>query len=164
MKLEELLDNDLFVFDLDRTIWECYNKYNRSIWAKQLLYPYKKLNDDLIEDDVLSQCILQPNIRDILKYLKENRKDVAFLSCGASLRNEFQPSIEMLKLFNIYYEFNAFRTLEYKTFSKYEFLQKLTNRKIVIFDDDVEVTESCKQLKDAIAINRYSFKGWKELL
>jgi len=74
MKLEELLDNDLFVFDLDRTIWECYNKYNRSIWAKQLLYPYKKLNDDLIEDDVLSQCILQPNIRDILKYLKENKE------------------------------------------------------------------------------------------
>src|SRR3990167_8735131 len=112
MKLEELLDNDLFVFDLDRTIWECYNKYNRSIWAKQLLYPYKKLNDDLIEDDVLSQCILQPNIRDILKYLKENRKDVAFLSCGARYGTQVQPSVQMLEAFDIYYEFNAFKCLQ----------------------------------------------------
>jgi hypothetical protein len=48
----------IHLFDLDLTIWECLNKHGHSIWAKQMVAPFKT-QGNIITDDVGSTCFLK---------------------------------------------------------------------------------------------------------
>ena len=73
-------DYDIFMFDLDRTVFDTYTKKGEPIWAKQLIKPLNRFDEDLIVDDCESECHLQPGIRSVLEYLKLNNKKVGFIS------------------------------------------------------------------------------------
>ena len=84
---------DIFIFDLDKTIWDTYNVHDDSIWAKQLIPPYC-LEENKVVDDVFSYCILKPGIEEYLNFLLRSEKKIGFLSNGEhwGLSYEKQPS------------------------------------------------------------------------
>ena len=43
---------DIFMFDLDRTTFDTYTKKGEPIWAKQLIKPLNRFDEDLIVDDL----------------------------------------------------------------------------------------------------------------
>jgi hypothetical protein len=156
----------MFIFDLDRTIWNCYDKNGNKIWAKQMIFPYSISDDDnLIIDDVGSICVLDKYYKEYLHFLSKNRNNVGFLSNGAILDLNYkkQPSIMLLKKFKIYSYYNNIKIIQYKNKSKKEILEKY-HEKITYFDDDDDILNSLKELKNITTIDRKTFLSWKEFL
>ena len=104
-----------FIFDLDRTIWDTYDTTGRPIWAKQMLPPYQK-DGDMILDDVGSYCVLRKGFKQYILELSEKNAEIGFISVGAikDYNDKLQPSIAMLKIFRIYDLFNDEKVLVYK--------------------------------------------------
>jgi predicted phosphatase len=65
MKLK-INKKDIIVFDLDKTIWDCEDKYTNSIWAKQIIFPIIPIDDNTIIDDCGSICRLQDGFKEFL--------------------------------------------------------------------------------------------------
>ena len=138
-------DYDIFMFDLDRTVFDTYTKKGEPIWAKQLIKPLNRFDEDLIVDDCESECHLQPRIRSVLEYLKLNNKKVGFISRGGVYDVEYdkQPSVLLLRKFGIYEYFNYAKFMFYKTEVKAGHLSQFG--KCVFFDDmDKDLEEARK--------------------
>ena len=151
---------DKFVFDLDRTIWDTYDITGRPIWAKQMLPPYEKAGDKIM-DDVGSYCVLRTGFRDYIQDLSDRGVKIGFISVGAikDYEDEFQPSIQMLKIFGIYDLFNSEKVLAYKKESK---LQHLRNCKVCYyFDDDEKYLSDAKEVKDVSEFDSKEITDWK---
>lgn len=161
-----LNDFNVFIFDLDRTIWDTTSKDENKIWAKQMLQPYS-LNDDTITDDVFSVCKLHHGIKQFLQLLSDNDKKIGFISRGAvfSTPYEQQPSVMLLKKFGIYDLFNYKKILIYKTGDKAEHLQEIINevKSCVFFDDMDRDLKSASTINGVVAIDRNSFNNWSTL-
>lgn len=170
MNLTDILDNNLFIFDLDRTIWDCYDKYNNPIWAKQMLTPFdNSLYVNAITDDVGSRCELHDGIRDVVRFLHGQNKWIGFVSSGGIKDTiiHFQPSYRLLKKFGVYddYKDRMFLKLAYKTFSKKEYFQNYhIGSRIVFFDDDPKVLKEVSEVPNVTCIDRMSFWKWDSLL
>ena len=54
-------DYDIFIFDLDRTVFDTYTKKGEPIWAKQMIQPLKRFDEDLVVDDCESFIINHSN-------------------------------------------------------------------------------------------------------
>ena len=155
---------DVFMFDLDRTVFDTYTKNREPIWAKQMIQPLIRLDIDSVKDDCESECYLQPGIRQILEYLHSNDKKVGFISRGGVFGLEYkkQPSIVLLKYFWIYEFFSFKKLMLYKTDTKATHLSEIG--KCVFFDDmDKDLVEA-RKVDDVMVIDRKGFKTWKDLL
>ena len=152
------------LFDLDITLWDCYDKHGNPIWAKQMVGPYKK-QGNIITDDVGSTCVLRYGVKDYLEYLRINKYDIGFVSAGKNyiLPNEFQPSIMLLKEFQIYFLFNYIRVLEYKTYDKTRTV-KYIGEPIVFYDDNLDVLNSMSEIENVIPVNSKEIKDWTKLI
>ena len=150
----------LHIFDLDRTIWDTYDITGRPIWAKQMLQPYRK-EGNVIIDDVGSRCVLRENISNYMKYLISKGHEIGFLSVGAAwgLESKDQPSINLLKQFDIYDLFGENRFLEYKTFSKADVLDKVNE--CVFYDDDEKHLKSAEKIPGVTSHDSSSIVDWK---
>jgi len=160
--------SNTFIFDLDRTIWDTYSKYNNPIWAKQMLPPYEFRSGLEVVDDCFSVCRLHSGVAEFLKLLNESNKSVGFLSRGA-LYNEVytrQPSIKLLELFGIYDLFNYKKILFYKSNDKGAILREIVEEKgdCVFIDDMKKDIDSANMVPGVNVINRYSFNSWEEFL
>ena len=157
-------DYDIFMFDLDRTVFDTYTKKGEPIWAKQMIQPLKRFDEDLVVDDCESECILQPGIRQILEYLKSKNKKVGFISRGGvfNLDYEKQPSIELLKIFGIYDYFSFKKLMLYKTDIKANHLSEIG--KCVFFDDMDTDLNAARKIPDVVVIDRKQFNYWSDLL
>tara|TARA_R110002020_G_scaffold159424_3_gene343204 strand:- start:1052 stop:1546 length:495 start_codon:yes stop_codon:yes gene_type:complete len=155
---------DIFMFDLDRTVFDTYSKSGEPIWAKQMIQPLVKLNEDSVKDDCESECHLQPGIRSVLEYLKLNNKKVGFISRGGVHRVHFdeQPSILLLKMFDIYDYFSYVKFLFYKTEVKAGHLSQFG--KCVFFDDMDKDLDEAKKIDGVKVIDRKGFEYWGDLL
>ena len=60
----------IYLFDLDLTLWDTFDKHGNPIWAKQLIPPYH-INGDLLTDDVFATCKLRKGIKEYLIHLRE---------------------------------------------------------------------------------------------
>lgn len=151
---------DHFIFDLDGTLWYGLDKYGNEIFAKQMLFPlHKKDNEDIIEDDVGSSIILRPDVKSYLKLLSENKKKISYLSKGAIKDSIWQPSEICLSLLEINDYFNFCTILKYKTFSKVEWLKLMG--KCVYFNDNLEENETFKDIENVLVLNP---NRWSDLL
>lgn len=150
--------------DLDKTIWSCYTIYNEEIWAKQLVFPFRRdeVNFDLIEGRN-GICCLHKGFR---RWLEKTRKrhTVNFISAGRkdNISFEQQPSIVLLKMFNIF-ELFTFKILEDKEFNKADFLSKLNNSDTLLIDDDIKHIENAN-LKGISVVDRATFLTWNDCL
>ena len=154
----------MIVFDLDRTIWDCYDKYGNQIWAKQLIKPFT-LEDGKIIDDVGSVCFLMKGIYSYIKWLNDNKETICYCSVGRyqNLPDEFQPSINILKVFNLFNFFNGPSILEYKTFSKNIFLEKIKEPSI-FYDDNETFLKSVSKIKNFKVKDAKLIKDWEKLI
>ena len=155
---------DIFMFDLDRTIFDTYTKNGEPIWAKQMIQPFIHFDESLIGDDCESQCELQPGIHSVLEYLNSNGNKVGFISRGGvyNLDYEKQPSIVLLKMFGIYDYFSFKKLMLYKTDVKANHLSEIG--KCVFFDDMDKDLDAAKNIPDVVVVDRKEFKQWDDLL
>ena len=163
--IKELIkEYDIFMFDLDRTVFDTYTKKGEPIWAKQMIQPFKKFDEDLVVDDCESQCELQPDIHLVLKYLNSNNKKVGFISRGGvfNLEYEKQPSILLLKMFGIYDYFSFKKLMLYKTDVKANHLSEIG--KCVFFDDMDKDLDAARKISDVVVVDRKEFNQWSDLL
>jgi predicted phosphatase len=153
-----------FVFDLDRTIWDTYDARGNPIWAKQMIAPYKTVDENKIVDDVGSYCILRQGFREYMNFLYANNKKISFLSVGAlyGTRYESQPSVRLLKLFSIYEKFNDTKLLLYKVQEKKKHLQNLAP--CVFFDDSPKHLQAVANIENIFEHNSENIKNWSQFL
>lgn len=151
-------NNTIIVFDLDKTIWDCKDKHDNSIWAKQLIPPYTKINKNTIIDDCFSVCQIQDGFIEFIEKIKENK--IVFLSNGRILNasDEEQPSIKILKIFDIYKYFGEESVLMYKTFEKEKYFN--SNKEYLFFDDDDRHLTNVKKNKNVFSIDRKTMGEW----
>lgn len=139
------------IFDLDNTLFFTNDKYGNHIWAKQMVQPFIHNEDEqgeYVTDDVGSVCRLRDGAKQFLTSLKSAGTDVGFLSNGRALclRDDQQPSLVLLKIFELYDEFDLCRILQYKTASKVDALQNLYDtHDYVFFDDNNDVIASLRE-------------------
>ena len=154
---------DIFIFDLDRTLWDTKDKYSQNIWAKQLIPPYE-LEGDMVIDDVFSYCKLKPGVVEYLSFLSSKNKKIGFLSSGklwGTIYKE-QPSIYMLNFLGIHDFFNFNRDLLYKTFPKREYLKGFQD--CIFFDDNDEVLAEVSKLKNIKTVDSKEIADWSDLI
>ena len=151
----------MFIFDLDLTVWECFNSSKHPIWAKQLIPPFS-IKNYCIEDDVGSSCYLKEGFFDFINYLYNKKHKIGYCSIGAysGLKEFDQPSIKLLKTFKIYHMFNGPKILEYKTFNKYDYL-KTISEKTYFFDDNDHIIKSISSLENIIVYDAKLISDWR---
>ena len=156
-------DYDIFMFDLDRTVFDTFTKKSEPIWAKQMIQPLEKLDKDSVKDDCESKCILQPGIRSVLRHLKSKNKKVGFISRGGvfNLEYEKQPSIILLKMFDIYDYFSFKKLMLYKTDVKAINLSEIG--RCVFFDDMDKDLEAARKIDNVKVIDRKQFQSWEDI-
>jgi predicted phosphatase len=155
-----------FYFDLDRNIFDTFDKYNNPIWARQMIPPFKKINDYTIEDDCLSKCFLQKGVREYFNALIKHEKKISYISKGGNLNisKNSQPSKIILDLFDLTQYINHNKILLHKSNKKTEHI-KNTNKLTIFFDDSFEELHEMSIVHPKIkCINRASFVSWTNLL
>ena len=147
------------MFDLDRTVWDTYDSLGRPIWAKQMLRPFIR-KGNTITDDVGSVCILRKNIQQYMTYLQDKGHEIGFVSVGAAwgLKEEDQPSINLLKEFGLYDFFGSRKHLEYKTTCKKQFLENIM--KCIFYDDDEKHLLAARQIPGLVSYNCSDVEDW----
>jgi len=157
-------DYDIFMFDLDRTVFDTYTKKGEPIWAKQMIKPLFQIGKNAVEDDCESVCYLQGGVRSILKYLYSNGKKVGFISRGGVYDVEYdkQPSVLLLRKFGVYEYFNYAKFMFYKTEVKAGHLSQFG--KCVFFDDMDKDLEEARKIGGVKIIDRNEFNHWDDLL
>ena len=149
--------------DLDKTIWDTFDKYGNQIWAKQLVGPLNLKKSGLIIDDVFSSCILRKDIKKFLKFFS-SKKDfsVSYITNGKyfGLPNKYQSYLISLKLFGVYNYFNSRNYLLYKTASKAKIISSIKGLKI-LFDDNSKIIKECSKIENTFVIDSNNI-DWKK--
>lgn len=160
MKID-IKNNTIIVFDLDITIWNCKDKYGNPIWAKQMIPPYTKIGKSKIIDDCFSECELQDGFIEFVDKIKYNK--IVFLSNGAILDLDYeeQPSIKLLKIFDLYKYFDKESVLTYKTYGKEEYFNN--SDQYIFFDDDDKHLLNVQKNKNVFCIDRKIMGEWCNL-
>tara|TARA_R110000824_G_scaffold87273_3_gene215227 strand:- start:5408 stop:5896 length:489 start_codon:yes stop_codon:yes gene_type:complete len=159
-----LENKQLYIFDIDRTLITSRNLNGDLIWLKNMYRPFKKINDHIVEDAKGSVSTLHKGTREVLLYLTKQKKDIGFLSAGSlpNVHYDLQPSVLIMKMFNIYSFFNSHKLLEYKTLKKEEHLKDFGE--CVFFDDDEKYIIPAYKLDNVTVVDRKSFTDWRQLL
>jgi predicted phosphatase len=161
-----MLDNfSHFYLDLDRTIWTTFDKYKNPIWARQMIFPFVKISESVIEDDCGSRCFLDSGVDLFLKKIFKRDKTINFLSRGANLEVESnkQPSILLLETFGIFSLFNKDSSLVHKSFKKKDYIKNSSCEVCFIDDSDDELAEMRNFHPLIKCVKRDSFKNWNDL-
>ena len=126
--------------------------------------PFFKIDDRIIKDSNNSYAILDSGVREVLEHLREQDKQISFLSVGGRLDVEYekQPTIMILKMFEIYSYFNDQKHLLYKTAKKDDILKKMAE--CVFFDDNEKHILEGLNLNNVSVVDRKSFAFWEQLL
>jgi len=159
-----LENKQLYIFDIDRTLITSYNSSGELIWLKNMHPPFEKINDDTVKDVKGSISVLHQGAKEVLFHLFQQNKDIGFLSAGSLLNTEYelQPSVKIMKMFNIYLFFNSHKLLEYKNVKKEEHLKNFGE--CVFFDDDEKHIVPAYKLDNVTVVDRKSFTDWRQLL
>ena len=154
----------IYLFDLDLTLWDTFDKHGNPIWAKQLIPPYY-INGDTITDDVFATCKLRKGVKEYLIHLRKEGHQVGFISVGAyfGMAPAKQPSIRTLELFGILRYFNGAHVLEYKTYNKAQYIGTLED-KIIFYDDSPKNFEAVKDLTNVICVDSLNILDWSQLI
>lgn len=152
----------IYIFDLDETIFESRDKHGNQIWAKQLVHPLNLVSSDELIDDVFSTCKLRSGVRNFLDLLRLEKASVGFISNGRELNvpDDYQPSLSVLKKFEIYDHFTFCKVLQYKTDSKLDAVLRLTEsiKNCTFYDDDTKVINEL--VKANIRVINSKTKDW----
>ena len=161
--MNECAKKTKLVLDLDKTIWDCFDKNKNEIWAKQLVPPFTLSNNSNdLTDDVGGTCRLKTDFRFFLVDVFNLDLTISYLSVGARLGVplEFQPSFLALKKFDILKYFLGDSHLLYKTEKKINYFDK--DQSYLFIDDSDEVIKSVNDLEYINVIDAKFIKSWKK--
>ena len=149
------------IFDLDRTIWDCYDKHGNPIWAKQLLPPFS-IQGDQVTDDVGSICLLRPGIKLYISNLLSSEHNIGYCSVGRvyNLPNKYQPSVLLLDLFKLDEFDPPLCFLGYKTDSKVDHLLSCQN--CIFYDDDPKHQVALEPYDNVFVVNASTILDWSD--
>tara|TARA_B100000214_G_scaffold109048_1_gene76933 strand:+ start:587 stop:1108 length:522 start_codon:yes stop_codon:yes gene_type:complete len=163
--MKQISKKKRLVLDLDKTIWDCYDKNFQEIWAKQLVPPFStnKDNSELI-DDVGGICRLKQDFRFFITEVAKLNLKVCFLSIGARQFTplRFQPSYIALQEFNLLKFFSGKNHLLYKTEKKIDFFNK--NFISLFVDDSDENLKSVNELEYIKTIDAKLINSWANVI
>ena len=135
---------ETLIFDLDGTLWDCFKPDGTGEGAYATNPPYKLQDRDHIIDVNGYTIKLQEGVREFLSILYDNDINMGIMSKGekfsdlttlTSVPYEYQPSIMILKKFDIYKYFN--HDIILKGFvNKSEYIKPLG--KTLFIDDEIE--------------------------
>ena len=142
-----------YIFDLDDTLWHGY-------WAKMLVGDIKKTDHYTISDELGHNLKLKPGV---IGFLRDKSKEcnIGFVSRGGLLdiKKERQPSIRVLKEFEILDYFNYCQHTIYKTEDKSIYV--IPSGKTLYIDDNENDLKDVKtkhgELIDVINVNAFDF-------
>lgn len=167
-KLDNLDDTifgpyDTIIFDLDNTIWNCYSPNGDGIGAYETENPYKLVSPGVLQDIKGNIIKMQEGAMEVLKALDEDDKNMGIVSRGELFDRPFdaQPSIMILKKFEIYSYFN-YEIILKVGIDKKEYCKPLGTT-LFIDDDDTQL-QSVMQRDDIDVLPRQSFQDWEILL
>jgi len=179
--VNKTLENTIFenyvtiIVDLDKTLWDCTSVDGSEIGAFETESPYELKAPSVIIDIKGNIIRLQDGVRDVLKTLDAANKNVGIVSSGEKLVDlanrlglpfEAQPSVMLLKKFDIFQYFNYDIIL--KAFAdKGKYVR--SKGKTLFIDDNQEQLDSVirhaeENNLDLDVLSRTAFKNWKELL
>jgi predicted phosphatase len=158
-----------YIFDLDKTIWDCHAFDGSSLFAKQMVPPFVRHGDKIL-DSKNSICALYPGVREFLESLRKSSQDVGYLSLGGgfNISMDHQPSVLLLKEFGLYGLFNSDKILDYyldadhQKKTKNSYLAKIAP--CVFLDDDDVMIKAAKSVKGVKAVDRKSIQEWTQIL
>lgn len=156
--------------DLDLTIWESRDRYGNMIWAKQLVPPFTRSNDDELTDDVGSTCTLKTGVRKFLEQCSEKALRLTYITNGAyfGLPDEYQPCELVLKALDIRQHFGRENQIFYKSVEKWKHLEpermKMTDISVYFFDDNDLILSHARKIEGLHVIDSKSISDWSEML
>ena len=161
---------DTIIFDLDNTIWDCFTPTGTGMGAYATEAPYELQEKNTIVDIRGNVIKLQEGIRECLEILDNNNKNLGIVSTGQKLSDivsrtpiptQAQPSIMLLKKFDIYKYFNYDIIL--KAFAnKLEYVRPLGET--LFIDDKFDNLTNVQQNSKVDVLWRKSFQTWQQLL
>ena len=133
---------DLFIFDADNTIWD------GDVPAAAMESPFKKIDEDTIEDSQGQEIFLRENIREILLKLKDLGRDIGLISKSEKPDVDYQdqPVIQLLKGFGILDLFNEMVVVDHDI-PKSAFIPQ--GRRTVFIDDEIDNLRDVEENTDA---------------
>lgn len=154
---------DSVYFDLDKTIWECFTPTGTSIGAYELNPPFEMLSGVIVKDVDGNYCRLQEGIRTVLELLDGSDMNMGVVSSGEkdNTPHDAQPSVLLLKKFNLYKYFNL-GVICKAYINKKEYVRGFG--KTLFIDDDDDKLQQVKTRPDVDVLDRKAFDGWDQIL
>lgn len=162
--MNEKIKKRKLILDLDKTIWNCYDKNSNQIWAKQLVPPFfLSIDNNELIDDVGGVCRLKEGFRAFVEKVFDLDLTISYLSVGARLEVplEHQPSFLALKKFQVLKYFSGDNYLLYKTKKKLNYFNK--NYIYLFIDDSDEILKSVNDLEYVETIDAKVIKSWNQV-
>ena len=155
-------DYSSVVFDLDRTIWECFTSEGTSIGAYAMTAPFELKSGLLIKDINGNYCKLQEGVRTIIKSLDADDINLGVVSSGEKENTplQAQPSVMLLKKFDLYKYFNLYVVCK-QGINKREYVRPFG--KTLFIDDDNENLDEVKVNEKVDVLDRKVFEDWDHL-
>lgn len=161
---------DTIIFDLDGVIWDVVSPNGTSMGAYETQPPYELKTADTVIDEKGNTILLQKDVRKVLDVLDENDVNMGIVSRGQKLVDvqrrievpyESQPSIMLLKKFDIHKYFNYDIIL--KAFAIKSHYVKPLGKTLFIDDDQVNIND-VKGKDEVDVLWRKSFTDWLQIL
>jgi len=135
----------LFI-DLDKTLYDCYDRNGNPIWGKQLIPPFFK-DKDVITDDVYSRCVLRPNVRVFLESMSQIFQCHYITHAGYfGLPMANQPSRLIMESFGLSKYFVS-EGIIYKDESKSKYIDSFDTDYVLIDDSQLNLLEASSRYK-----------------
>ena len=156
-------DYDTVIFDLDRTIWDCFKPDGTGIGAFMMCAPLKLQSSDTVVDLYGNICKTQAGIRKVLELLDRSNKNLGIVSSGEKRNTPFQaqPSTMLLKKFDLYGYFNHEIVLK-EGIDKAQYVKP--KGKTLFIDDSQEQVQAVNEKGEVDVVYRTSFQSWEQTL
>ena len=154
---------DTVIFDLDGTLFDCYTPEGDGIGAYATMYPYKLISPDIVQDVDNNIIILQRGARKVLNLLDLDGINMGVVSSGEKDDTPFsaQPSIMLLKKFNIYKYFN-YDIITKRNIKKEDYVKPLG--RTLFIDNTSSIVEEVEKRDLVDVLRRDAFKHWEDLI
>jgi predicted phosphatase len=158
------------IFDLDNTLWKCFTPSGEGIGAYKTTPPYSLQSKNIIIDIRGNIIELQEGVRELLEILDLNDKNLGVVSSGEKLIDEnkriglpsaAQPSIMLLKKFDLYKYFNL-GVITKGFINKRDYVKGIG--KVLFIDDSNEQIQNVNEKGNIDVLDRKSFGNWEDLL
>jgi predicted phosphatase len=154
---------DTIIFDLDGTVWDVTDATGQGNGAYTTVAPYKVENPGVAVDTKGNIIQLQEGVDDLLRILNGVDKNLGIISSGERQDRPFeaQPSVMLLKLFNIYKYF-TYEIVIRRTEDKEAWIKPFG--KTLFIDDSQLNLDKVNALGTVDVLWRRAFGPWKSLM